>query len=580
MTLWSRLSFSPTVSLTSTVFGADAVKTHMDGIPKFAREAQAPNLLSQLNSSSFKELGSRDDVQSRFTNFYLTEMLDAVESLLWDGGAEGEALPQVNFSVSLSKVDFSFPLSLFNLVEFDPILAHGLVLHYKTMLVVAQFGLIEAQKRFLLHGRQGIIENLSSASSQDLDEAGAPSTATSSVKGINRTRLHIRLTDVSPLLSATSLADMNPVKQMSSLVAFEGVAVKIEGKMMLEKSKTFKCLNQRCGVEISRHADYEREAFNVDLPSKCQAFLGSESDDGSSGEEPSNRVALRCNSTSWRCTGTEKIDYQELRLQEPVSRLSVGEIPRSITVILEHDLVKCVLAGDRVHIVGALQSRWGNVKVGDNVRGSIKSILRANSITDNRDGGAGDHAWGLTPGGGNSNSLLFRNELREEFDRMWSDSTVGEMTKRNSILKAVCPKLCGMDMIKLGLLLTLIGGVGEEVGSGEGGNAGGDYEDLEETGDGDGADFSTPTEARGAAANDGPIKFWDGKAAAKNNQYLRKVASANNGGREGGGGGGGGGGGAGGAGASVVEGGKMKRRSQSHLMLLGDPGIGKSDFLK
>lgn len=43
-------------------------------------------------------------------------------------------------------------------------------------------------------------------------------------------------------------------------------------------------------------------------------------------------------------------DYQEIKLQEKVSRLAMGKIPRSIAVILEDDLVDVCKAGDDVTI--------------------------------------------------------------------------------------------------------------------------------------------------------------------------------------------------------------------------------------
>ena len=43
-------------------------------------------------------------------------------------------------------------------------------------------------------------------------------------------------------------------------------------------------------------------------------------------------------------------DYQEIRVQENVEKLEMGNIPRSITVILEDDLVDKTKPGDRVII--------------------------------------------------------------------------------------------------------------------------------------------------------------------------------------------------------------------------------------
>ena len=44
-------------------------------------------------------------------------------------------------------------------------------------------------------------------------------------------------------------------------------------------------------------------------------------------------------------------DYQEIKVQEQVTKLEIGTIPRSITVILEDDLVDTCKPGDDVLIV-------------------------------------------------------------------------------------------------------------------------------------------------------------------------------------------------------------------------------------
>lgn len=65
-------------------------------------------------------------------------------------------------------------------------------------------------------------------------------------------------------------------------------------------------------------------------------------------------------------------DYQEIKLQEHVQRLGVGyvsqryeervalvvQIPRSVWVLLEKDLVDTCKAGDDVTVTGIVRQRW------------------------------------------------------------------------------------------------------------------------------------------------------------------------------------------------------------------------------
>ena len=44
-------------------------------------------------------------------------------------------------------------------------------------------------------------------------------------------------------------------------------------------------------------------------------------------------------------------DYQEVKVQEQVQKLDVGQIPRSLWVVLENDLVDSCKAGDDVTIM-------------------------------------------------------------------------------------------------------------------------------------------------------------------------------------------------------------------------------------
>jgi len=57
-----------------------------------------------------------------------------------------------------------------------------------------------------------------------------------------------------------------------------------------------------------------------------------------------------------------------------------------------------------------------------------------------------------------------QKELTDSFELFWSTAAEKNhpIASRNLIVKSVCPKLYGMMTVKLGLLLTLIGGVGEE----------------------------------------------------------------------------------------------------------------------
>lgn len=60
---------------------------------------------------------------------------------------------------------------------------------------------------------------------------------------------------------------------------------------------------------------------------------------------------------------TRWTDYQEVKIQEQVQKLAVGNIPRSMWVMLKDDLVDTCKAGDDVTICGTVMRRWRPLSV-------------------------------------------------------------------------------------------------------------------------------------------------------------------------------------------------------------------------
>jgi DNA replication licensing factor MCM3 len=72
-------------------------------------------------------------------------------------------------------------------------------------------------------------------------------------------------------------------------------------------------------------------------------------------------------------------DYQTVILQEMPERAKVGQLPRSIEMILEHDLVDHVKPGDRAQCVGVYRP-LASVQDGQ-TSGVFKSILLCNNVS-------------------------------------------------------------------------------------------------------------------------------------------------------------------------------------------------------
>jgi DNA helicase MCM9 len=139
-------------------------------------------------------------------------------------------------------------------------------------------------------------------------------------------------------------------------------------------------------------------------------------------------------------------DYQEIKLQEPVSSLSLGSIPRSMIVILEHDLVESCKAGDDVIITGLVVHRW--LKFPKGQRAELEVVLHANHLSVQSVGSAGRHRSKAS------------QAVEADFHDFWAYFS-GDLAKplraRDVILRSVCPQLHGMATVKLALLLVLTG---------------------------------------------------------------------------------------------------------------------------
>ena len=118
-----------------------------------------------------------------------------------------------------------------------------------------------------------------------------------------------------PTISSIRAADINQLMQVPGTVTRTGQV------KMLQTHRSYKCL--KCDHEFQLEADVEQRHVMA-LPPECPAQL-----------------ARPCHGTKFELIEGSEVcrDYQEVRIQEQVHRLSVGSIPRSITVVLQDELV-------------------------------------------------------------------------------------------------------------------------------------------------------------------------------------------------------------------------------------------------
>ena len=154
-------------------------------------------------------------------------------------------------------------------------------------------------------------------------------------------------------------------------------------------------------------------------------------------------------------------DYQEIKLQERLHQLAQGyvvldstmafdgllvvrQMPKSMTVILEDDLVDACKGGDDVILTGVVMRRRKPLQA--DLRCDVGIVVVAHGVyVQNEE----DRASVVTP------------EQRALFDLHWARHRAArtELAGRDALLSCVCPTAHGMYLVKLALLLVVIGGV-------------------------------------------------------------------------------------------------------------------------
>lgn len=131
-------------------------------------------------------------------------------------------------------------------------------------------------------------------------------------------------------------------------------------------------------------------------------------------------------------------DHQTVVLQEMPERAPMGQLPRSVELILDHDLVDKIKPGDRVHIFGVYRalSRSGNNPSGGG--GAFKTVVLVNNV-----------------------QILGRDTSQLTFSPQ-DVRMIKELGKRPDILsvlgRSLSPSIHGHTVIKRALALQLLSG--------------------------------------------------------------------------------------------------------------------------
>ncbi|XP_036727276.1 DNA helicase MCM9 isoform X3 [Balaenoptera musculus] len=237
--------------------------------------------------------------------------------------------------------------------------------------------------------------------------------------------LHARISGL-PVCPELVREHIPRTKDVGHFLSVTGTVIRTSLVKILEFERDYMC--NKCKHVFVVRADFE-QYYTFCRPSSCPSL------------ETCDSAKFTClsdlSSSPTRCR-----DYQEIKIQEQVQRLSVGSIPRTMKVILEDDLVDSCKSGDDLTIYGVVMQRWKPFQ--QDVRCEVEIVLKANYIQVNNEQSAG---------------INMDEEVRKEFEDFWEYYKSDPFAGRNEILASLCPQVFGMYLVKLAVAMVLAGGI-------------------------------------------------------------------------------------------------------------------------
>ncbi|MCI4389668.1 hypothetical protein PGIGA_G00101130 [Pangasianodon gigas] len=237
--------------------------------------------------------------------------------------------------------------------------------------------------------------------------------------------LHVRISGL-PVCPEMTREHIPKARDVGHFLSVTGTVIRTSVTKVLEYQRDYIC--NKCRHVFSVQADFE-QYYTFTPPSRC----------------PSED---ECSSFKFTCLAEQDAppsscrDYQEIKIQEQVQRLSVGSIPRSMLVILEDDLVDSCKSGDDITVYGVVWQRWKPLY--QDCRCDVEIVLKANYIEINND---------------QSTAAMALEDFQKEFEEFWEIHKHNPIAGRNQILMSLCPQVFGMYVVKLAVALVLAGGV-------------------------------------------------------------------------------------------------------------------------
>lgn len=237
--------------------------------------------------------------------------------------------------------------------------------------------------------------------------------------------LHVRISGL-PVCPELTRDHIPKARDVGHFLSVTGTVIRTSVTKVLEYERDYMC--NKCRHVFSVQASFE-QFYTFTPPASCPS------------EEGCSSFKFTCLSGSDSPPATCK-DYQEIKIQEQVQKLSVGSIPRSMLIILEDDLVDSCKSGDDITVYGVVCQRWKPMF--QDCRCDVEIVLKANYIEVNNE---------------QSTTALVLEDIQKEFEEFWDSHKHDSIAGRNEILMSLCPQVFGMYVVKLAVAMVLAGGV-------------------------------------------------------------------------------------------------------------------------
>lgn len=139
-------------------------------------------------------------------------------------------------------------------------------------------------------------------------------------------------------------------------------------------------------------------------------------------------------------------DYQKISVQEMPEIAPAGQLPRSVDIVLDDDLVDLTKPGDRVQIVGVYRALGGAA----NNNASFKTVILANGV----------YPLHARSTGVAANEKLTDSDVRN-INKLAQEKKIFE-----NLANSLAPSIYGFDFIKKAVLLMMFGGLEKNLDNG------------------------------------------------------------------------------------------------------------------